>query len=114
MKDALSYLDEVARWYQEKEEKWCRERTLGWSCTTKWMDPMMAWYEGQSASVICQTYGFFEGNFYRSLLKLMNMINEIISMATYCEHVEQVDQLNRVSERLRRSQWTGESLYLRL
>lgn len=114
MREALEYLDDAAKWYQEKEEKWCVERTIGWNCTTKWMDPMIAWYEGESSSVICLKYGFFEGNFYRSLLKLMNMINEIISMATYCEHVEQIDQLTRVSEQLRRSQWTGESLYLRL
>lgn len=114
MREALEYLDDAAKWYQEKEEKWCVERTIGWNCTTKWMDPMIAWYEGESSSVICLKYGFFEGNFYRSLLKLMNMINEIISMATYCEHVEQIDQLTRISEQLRRSQWTGESLYLRL
>lgn len=114
LKAALEYLDQTAKWYQENEEKWCGERTIGWSCTTKWMDSMLAWYEGESASIICQTHGFFEGNFYRSLLKLMNMVNELISMATYCEHVQLIDQLNHISEKLRRSQWTGESLYLRL
>jgi superfamily II RNA helicase len=114
MHAALAFLDETAQHLEEQESRWCGDRSLGWRCTTKWMAPMVAWYEGQNSATICQTYGFFEGNFYRSLLKLTNLVNEVISMATYCEHVDQVDQMTRISERLRRSQWTGESLYLRL
>jgi superfamily II RNA helicase len=111
---ALTFLEETAIRWEEQEATMCGQRRLNWTCTMKWMAPMKAWYEGDSSAAICQTYGEFEGNFYRSLLKLTNLVNEVISMATYCEHVEQVDQLSRVSERLRRSQWTGESLYLRL
>ena len=111
---ALTFIDETALVLQEKEYTWCGDRTIGWKCAMKWMGPMKAWFEGDSSATICQTYELFEGNFYRSLLKLTNMVNEVASMATYCEHVEQLDQLSRVSERLRRSQWTGESLYLRL
>lgn len=111
---ALTFLEETAIRWEEQEAALCGQRRLNWACTMKWMAPMRAWYEGDSSATICQTYGEFEGNFYRSLLKLTNLVNEVISMATYCEHVEQVDQLTRVSERLRRSQWTGESLYLRL
>jgi superfamily II RNA helicase len=111
---ALTFLDDTAIALQERENMWCGDRTIGWRCAMKWMDPMKAWFEGDSSAKICQTYELFEGNFYRSLLKLTNMVNEVASMATYCEHVEQLDQMGRISERLRRSQWTGESLYLRL
>lgn len=112
---ALDKLEELSHWMAEKEYALGGEdRTVGWALTERWMAPLWAWYEGQSAAAICQTHGLFEGNFYRSLLKLTNLVNEVISMATYCEHVEQVDQLTRISEHLRRSQWTGESLYLRL
>lgn len=113
---ALDELEETAHLLAEKEQAaGCENRTVGWVLTERWMAPLRAWYDGeQSAAAICQAYDLFEGNFYRSLLKLTNIVNEVISMATYCEHVEQVDQLTRVSERLRRSQWTGESLYLRL
>jgi superfamily II RNA helicase len=111
---AITHMEEIAHRFQEEEARWCPDRTLGWSSTWNWMDPMRDWYEGASSATIAEQYGIFEGNFYRSLLKLINLVNEVISMATYCEHVEQVDQLSRVSEKLRRSQWMGESLYLRL
>jgi superfamily II RNA helicase len=114
LQHALLAMEETVRHFQEEEASWCPERTLGWSSTWIWMDPMRDWYEGSSSATIAEQYGIFEGNFYRSLLKLINLVNEVISMATYCEHVEQVDQLSRVSEQLRRSQWMGESLYLRL
>jgi len=113
---ALTLLEETAHRLAEQEEAWCvGQRTVGWSLTWGWVAPMRAWYDGvETSASICQTHSLFEGNFYRALLKLTNLVNEAISMATYCEHVEQVDQLTRVSERLRRSQWTGESLYLTL
>ncbi len=112
---ALTFLEEMAQRLAEREETWCGERTVGWSLTWSWVRPMLSWYDGvETSASICQTHHLFEGNFYRSLLKLTNLVNELISMATYCEHVEQVDQFTRVSEQLRRSQWTGESLYLTL
>lgn len=114
LQKALTFIEETAQYLQEEEARWCPERTLGWSFTRIWMDPMRDWYEGASSAAIAEQYGIFEGNFYRSLLKLINLVNEVISMATYCEHVEQVDQLSRISEQLRRSRWMGESLYLRL
>jgi antiviral helicase SKI2 len=114
MKERLYWLDETARTYEESEQKWCGERSVHWVCSTQWMEPMRDWFRGSASSEICQTYGFFEGNFYRSLLKLVNIVNEVMSMATYCEHVEVVDQMVRINEQMRRSRWTGESLYLQL
>lgn len=115
MEEALSFLEKKSLEWGEKEESWCGERTVGWELTWSWVAPMQTWYDGvQTSAMICQTYSLFEGNFYRSLLKVTNLVNELMTMAVYCEHVERVDQFTRISERLRRSQWTGESLYLRL
>jgi len=105
MEDRLAVL-------HEQEVEWCGERQHLRSLSCEWMEPMRLWFSGESSSVICQRYELFEGNFYRTLLKLMNLLNEVISMATYSQHVEQVDQFMRLSEALRRNRWTGESLYL--
>jgi superfamily II RNA helicase len=113
MEKAIAFLEDKAYHLSEQEEAWCGPRTVGWELSWSWVGPMGAWYDGvETSASICQRYSLFEGNFYRTLLSLTNLVNEVISMATYCEHVEQADQLTRVSERLRRSQWTGESLYL--
>jgi superfamily II RNA helicase len=79
-----------------------------------WVEPMRMWWEGQSAAEIAEWAGVFEGNVYRSLGKLINLVNEVMTLATFAERVGEVDKWVRVSERLRRSAWTGESLYLRL
>ncbi len=105
MEDRLAVL-------HEQEMEWCGERQHLRSLSCDWMEPMRLWFSGEPSSVICQRYELFEGNFYRTLLKLMNLLNEVISMATYSQHVEQVDQFMRLSEALRRTRWTGESLYL--
>lgn len=114
VKECFQFLDQMGVEYEESEREWCEERTMGWACSTQWIEPMRDWWQGSSSAEICQTYGFFEGNFYRSLLKLINLINEVLSMATYCEKVELVDQMTRLGEQMRRSRWTGESLYLQI
>jgi superfamily II RNA helicase len=79
-----------------------------------WAEPMRMWWDGYSAAEIAEYAGVFEGNVYRALGKLINVVNEVMTLATMTERVGEVDKWARVSERLRRSAWTGESLYLRL
>ena len=50
MKERLYLLDEMAREYEESERKWCGERTVGWTCSTQWMEPMRDWLYGVSSS----------------------------------------------------------------
>jgi hypothetical protein len=70
--------------------------------------------EGEHASVICAEYDIFEGNFIRSVMKMANMMDEWLSMATYCQHVEQVEKITEVRTRIVRDIVISDSLYLRL
>jgi superfamily II RNA helicase len=75
---------------------------------------MHRWLNGEHASVLCSEYGLFEGNFIRSVLKMSNMLDEWLAMATYCQHTEQIQKISDVKALLVRDLVIADSLYLRL
>ena len=85
-----------------------------WNTSTIMVEPMRRWMEGEHASVICAEYNLFEGNFIRVVLKIANMLDEVLSVATYCQHTEQVEKITEVKSRLIRDVVISDSLYLRL
>ena len=78
------------------------------------VEPIRKWIQGEHASVICAEYELFEGNFIRSVMKLSNIVDEWLSMATYCQHVDQIDKIIDVRQYLIRDIIISDSLYLRL
>lgn len=96
------------------------ERTAGtsvegyWDTSTDMVEPMRKWMEGMHASVICAEHDLFEGNFIRTIMKITNMLDECISLATYCQHTDQVEKLTDVRGRIVRDMVVSDSLYLRL
>lgn len=85
-----------------------------WKTGTQIIEPMRRWIEGENASIICQEYGLFEGNFIRSVMKMANMLDEVLAMATYCQHIEQVDKIMKVRQKIIRDIVISDSLYLHL
>jgi superfamily II RNA helicase len=83
-----------------------------WDISCGFLEPMKKWLEGELASVICEEYEIFEGNFMRSIMKMANIVDEWISMATYCQHTEQLDKMIEVRKKIIRD--IPDSLYLHL
>ena len=83
-----------------------------WDISCGFLEPMKKWLEGELASVICEEYDIFEGNFMRSIMKMANIVDEWISMATYCQHTEQLDKMIEVRKKIIRD--IPDSLYLHL
>ncbi len=85
-----------------------------WKVCFELVDPMWKWINGENAGVICQKYGMFEGNFIRNVMKMTNMLDEWLSLATYCQHTDQIDKIIEVQKKLIRDIVISDSLYLRL
>lgn len=85
-----------------------------WNTSTVMVEPIRRWMEGEHASVLCVEYNLFEGNFIRSIMKLANILDEWLALATYCQHTEQVQKVVDVRGRILRDVVISDSLYLRL
>jgi superfamily II RNA helicase len=88
-----------------------------WTLTTQWAEPVYRWLtesDSLALGTLCETYGLFEGNFVRGLLKIANLLDEWVSLATICEHTDQVEKIAALRPLLVRGAVLTDSLYLHL
>jgi superfamily II RNA helicase len=112
--DALTVVKVMADEFQQIEDRVGYAVQDYWKTGTQMIEPMRRWIEGENASIICQEHGLFEGNFIRSVMKMANMLDEWLAMATYCQHTEQVDKIMEVRQKIVRDIVISDSLYLHL
>jgi superfamily II RNA helicase len=85
-----------------------------WCVAPFWMEIVSAWMNEEEAGVLTSTYELYEGNFMRGLLKVANLVNEWLSMATFCGDVDMLEKMREVPILLLRGIAQPESLYLLL
>ena len=112
--NTLVSIKKMAQEYQEIEDKVGYQVYDYWKISTQLIEPMRRWIEGENASIICQEHGLFEGNFIRAVMKMSNMLDEVLAMATYCQHTEQISKIMEVREKMIRDIVISDSLYLHL
>ena len=111
---AIEEVCTMARSYQGIEDQIGYPLQDYWQISTQMIEPMRRWVEGENATIICQEHGLFEGNFIRSVMKMANMLDEWLALATYCQHTEQVDKIMEVRQKMIRGTVISDSLYLHL
>jgi superfamily II RNA helicase len=85
-----------------------------WSVAPYWTEIAYKWMEGADAGHLASLYELYEGNMMRGLLKINNLMEEWLSMATFCGDVAMLDKMRTVPQQLLRGIVQPESLYLRL
>lgn len=83
-----------------------------WKLTSYWADPVSDWMNGDDH--VCERYGIEQGNFIRAMLKLGNIVDEWISMATLTQDVEMIQKMVGARNKVVRGIVVPDSLYLRL
>jgi superfamily II RNA helicase len=114
-KQCLWEIDHLARVFQEKEGAAGVQIVGGfWELSLFWLEPIHRWLEGDTAATVCASFGIYEGNLYKTLMSLNNMLNEVIAIATFCQHTDMIDKLKGCGEVLLRDIAINDSLYLRI
>lgn len=115
VKEALYTIDDWASSYQKEEDKALGpQRNDLWTLKTTWIEPLYRWVQNENAAVICQDYGIYEGNLMRSILKVANMVDEWVNLATYTQNIEMLKMLEGLRDKLVRDVAKPDSLYLKL
>jgi superfamily II RNA helicase len=107
-------INQIAEEYQRIEDRIGYPIQDYWNVSLQMVDPIYEWVNGENAAVICAKYGLFEGNFIRTIMKVTNILDEWLSLATYCQHTDQIDKIMSVRNRMIRDIVISDSLYLRL
>jgi superfamily II RNA helicase len=116
VQSALYALNDIALEYMRIEDSISTNlsSTDYWKLSLFWIDPILRWVRGEHIAILCQEYGIFEGNFTRAILKINNILDEWLSLATFCNRPEQIEGIIEVKGRLVRDIVLPDSLYLRI
>lgn len=112
--DMLHTVDGMAQRFQEQEASFGIPYDNYWSLSLGSIEPVWRWLNGASSAQICVDYGIYEGNLMRVILRVANIADEWINLATYCEHTAMVEKMTAVKAGLLRDIAVTDSLYLRI
>lgn len=114
-KQCLWEIDYLVRVFQQKEDAAGVAIISGfWDLSLYWLEPVSRWLGGDTAATICAEFGIYEGNLYKALMSLNNMLNEVIAIATFCQHTDMIEKLKGCGDTLLRDIAINDSLYLRI
>ena len=83
-----------------------------WNLTSYWYEIVEQWINGND--YVCELFGVEHGNFVKSILKLANIVDEWINLATISKDVEIIEKMKDVRNLLVRSFVVPNSLYLQI
>ena len=114
VKDLLAKVDDLAHSLSSLEGSCGIPYDKYWTLSLSWVDPVWRWLKGENSATICADYGLYEGNLMRTVLRVANVADEWISLATYCEDTDMVSRMSEVKAVLLREIAVTDSLYLRI
>ncbi len=85
-----------------------------WFIGKEYVDLIYGWLDGQVAKDLCTTYGCYEANLTKAILKASNLLDELEAVATLRSDVELLDKIVPMRPLLVRDIAQPDSLYLRL
>jgi len=112
--DILRTVDGLAAKFQSMEESLGIPYDNYWALSLGCVEPVWRWLNGESSGQLCADYGVYEGNLMRVVLRIANIADEWINLATYCEDTEMVTLMTAVKSGLLRDIAVTDSLYLRI
>lgn len=100
----------------ERYQKYCIEISKTedyWKLQTGYYEMMERYANGEDASLLCVEYGIYEGTFYKMVMSISNMVEELTKIMTICEDLEGIKKLENIQQILIRGIITPDSLYLK-
>ena len=112
--DVMNVIDQIASQFRSFEKRLTIPFDNYWNLSTSCVEVVWKWLNGSSSGEICSSYGIYEGNLMRLVLRVANIADEWISLATYCEDTEMVSKMTEMKVGLLRDIAVTDSLYLRI
>jgi superfamily II RNA helicase len=85
-----------------------------WDLNTFWVEPVWRWLNGATTHELSADYEFYEGNLLRTLMKLVNILEEWRSLASLEQDVYMLDKMRGYEDQLLKGIAVCDSLYLRI
>lgn len=83
-----------------------------WNLHLSMFNAIIRWADGKEWSEVCKYYNTFEGNFVRNVLRLVNLMRNVESIAKLTNNFKLLDKIDGYQEKLIRGVVIIDSLYI--
>ena len=116
LENILYQIGEKSEYYAEKENNFIQKNDIyifnNWGLNLSQFQVNYKWAELNNFNEIKKLYNSFEGNFIKNILRVNNIVKELISVADILKDTELYQKLIKIEDILIRDQVTIDSLYV--
>lgn len=105
---------DIANNFYRKIEKNNLLLDLDWNIYFTLAEPVIDWIDGFSLDEIVVKYGIYSGNFVKDIIKLNNIIQDVLKVATMLDKLKLVEEASKLEEALIRDNVNTDSLYVKI
>lgn len=87
---------------------------IDWEISLNMVEPVYDWYNGMEFNKLIQKYNLYSGNFVKDIIKLDNIVQNVISMSNLLNKEQLISVATGIHEQLVRDNVNTESLYVNL
>jgi superfamily II RNA helicase len=109
---AINKVTNIINDYQIYEENKGIHNYEFWEISYEFVNISHMWASGCTVHELFTTYDIYEGNFIRAMLKLNNILNDLINLSKILNHLESIPKYELAQERILRDIVSVNSLYL--
>ena len=84
-----------------------------WELSNDMVEPTYQWAKGININILIKQYNLFEGTFTKDMLKLANIVEEVVSVATYLEKGDLIEKASNLENLIIKDVINIESLYVK-
>ena len=84
-----------------------------WKLSYNMIEPAYCWVNGMDVNTLLKKFNVFEGNFIRDMIKLSNVVQDVVKIATLLNKPQLVEVASSIEPKLLRSIVSIESLYVK-
>lgn len=108
----LKKIKAIAKKYNDKECEYNIHNGADWTIYYDYIDAVYMWATGKDIKTVLDYLGVYEGNFIRNILKINNIIQDIISLCKISKTINVIPRLDEIAPLLIKNIVTVDSLYI--
>ena len=85
-----------------------------WNVSFNMVEPVYEWYNGMEFNTLIKTYDLYPGNFVKDMIKLDNIVEDVIKIAIILNKEKLVSTASIIHEKIIRENVNTESLYVNI
>jgi len=114
-RNAIEYIYKISEGFNTELNRERLYINSNWDLSLNMIEPIYEWVKGETEfNQIVSQYGLYSGNFVKDIVKVNNIVQDIVQMATVIDKIELAASASTIEQKIIRDNVNMESLYVKM